>query len=119
MFSGDYMKPKIVFCKNLYVSKSLENKSWFIKWKLRHFAGFLRLYLLVVSDNPNEQLEIMHASLLRQSYYKEHPTVVVGFSKTRREAFELVTQITQKVYSIWNNAELKKYIQQENERIQL
>lgn len=109
------MKPRIHFCKKLYISESLEKKKTYMKWRIRYFSRFLRLFLMVLPEGESEQLEIIHVGFLRQEYYRQHPPLIVGFTRTHKEAVDIVMKLTSKVYELNHNAEIRKFIEQENE----
>ena len=56
------------FIEHLYVSKSIENVNK-VKNKLRRNIGQVLVYITAISENPTEQLDIYHCSILKQKYF--------------------------------------------------
>lgn len=100
----------ITFIKDLYIGKSVYKKRRMIKWKLKHFSSLLSLYVLIIPENENEQLEIMHAGFLRQRYYKQHPPLIAGFSGSYHEAVLMIKDLTDKALEETGSANIRAYI---------
>ncbi len=82
------------FYKNLYVGKSIKNKS-LVKWKLKHGAGQFTVFVISNSEGGDgNQLEIMHCAFLKQKYYLRHPKLIYGIAGSYDEAVELIIRIS-------------------------
>ncbi len=79
-----------------------------MKWKLRHSAGQLRVFVIALSRG-RDQMEIYHCAFLQQKYYKKHPPYVVGIAGGYEEALELLQQMVADVYNKTGNCRLKEY----------
>lgn len=93
----------------LYVGKSVNNPDKLIH-KLKKHSRFLEAYVIILSRNPSDQLEIHKAGFLSQKYYRDNPPCVVGIAGDYDEAVELVRQIAEEVYAAWENCQLKEYL---------
>ena len=103
---GIYME----FYKKLYLGDGTKKHRWKYIWKLKHHAGLLNIYVITLSKNPGELLEIYHSAVLMQEFYKQYPPFVVGIAKGKDEATLLVSEIIQDVYLKTGNYDIKTYL---------
>lgn len=82
-----------------------------IKRKLENKPFFSGVFLITLSRNPCDQLEIYSAKQLTQSYYKKNPPYVIGLAGDYEEAVALVTQMTEECLSSRGDCRLKEYLQ--------
>ena len=68
------------------------------------------MFLISVSRNPYDQLEIYEARQLCQPYYRKYPPYVVGIAGSREEAFALVEQIAAQCLQERGDCRLKEYL---------
>lgn len=80
-----------------------------IKWKLKHNAGQLDIYVIMLATG-NDLLEIMHCAYLQQTYYKKTPPFIVGVAKGYNGALELVEEIVQDTYEQTGDYKVKDFI---------
>ena len=59
------------FIEHLYVSKSIKNVDK-VKSKLKRNVGQIMVYITAISENPTEQLDIYHCSILQQKYFHKN-----------------------------------------------
>ncbi len=97
----------MIFHRNLYVGDYILNIAK-VKWKLKHHAGQLRIFVITLSEG-SDQLEIYHCAFLQQKYYIEHPPCIVGIAGGYREAVELVRRMAFDVYEKTGGCGLKEY----------
>ena len=95
------------FHRELYVGDSIRN-SVLVKWKLKHHAGQLRVFVITLS-NGTDQLEILHCAFLQQKFYKKFPPYIVGIACSYGEALELLCRMAEDVYAKTGNCQLKEY----------
>ena len=101
----------IEYHPNLYLGKGInEKKLDKIKKKLENRPVFSGVFLVSLSRNPYDQLEIYEARQLCQPYYQKHPPYVVGIAKNREEAFALVEEITAECLQARGDCALKEYL---------
>ena len=105
------MRLKIVYHHKLYLSDSIEvEKLEKIKKKLESKPLFSGVFLIAVSRNPSDQLEIYDAKQLAQRYYTEHPPYVIGITQSKEEAVEIVQKIVQECLDARGDCALKEYL---------
>ena len=97
------------FHYNLYVGNSIKHPE-LTKWRLRVAAGQFKVYVIVISDNGSNQLEIFHNALLKQSAYHRKDLLVVGIAGDYSEAVSLVTQITEECVISTGTANIKDFL---------
>lgn len=81
------------FYKNLYIGESIRHAEK-VKWKLKHGAGQLSIYVITNTSIGNDQLEIMHCANLKQPYYKKNPALVYGIAGSYGEAMDIIIKIS-------------------------
>lgn len=98
------------FASRLYVGGGVRDSAK-TRWRLKHNAGQLNLYVIALSGGSN-QLEIFHCAFLQQKFYKSCPPDIVGFAQGYGEALELVKKMVEDVYRITGECEIKNYFRQ-------
>lgn len=93
----------------LYVGKSVNNPDKLLR-RLKKHSRLLHAYVITLSGNPSDQLEIHSAGNLAQRYYQKNPPYVVGIASDYEEAVELVRQIAEEAYAAQGNCRLKDYL---------
>lgn len=95
----------------LYLGDSInEKKLDKILKKLEKKPIFSDIFLIVISRNVSDQLEILDARQLIQTYYKRHPLYVVGIAGSREEAVGLVERLVQDCLKARGDCALKEYL---------
>lgn len=84
--------------KDLYVGESIVHKTNRIKWKIRHNAGQINIYVIALASNEENLLDIIPArELLQKGYPKKH-IFIVGIAKGYDEAVNVAVSIIDEVY---------------------
>lgn len=96
------------FHEKLYVGDTVK-KPEKVKWKLKHNAGQLNIYVIAVAEG-SDQLEFYHCAFLQQKYYRKHPPYIIGIASGRDEAMEIVEQITKECFEATSTCNLKNYL---------
>ena len=105
------MAKKVRYHSKLYLSEGITGKKLDkIKKQLEKKPLFSGVFLISVSANPSDQLEIFEARQLVQSYYEKNPPYVIGMAQSREEAFLLVEQIVQECLRKRGDCALKEYL---------
>jgi len=105
------MTNKLQFHPTLYLGESIsESKLDKIKKRLQKQPLFSNAYLLTVSQNHSDQLDIFAAKQLVQSYYKKYPVYVIGIASDYNEAVELVEKIVQQCLQARGDCALKEFL---------
>ncbi len=81
------------YSKSLYLTDNTEKNLKKIKLKLRLGAGMAGLYVIMLSDNPADMFEIMHASMFKIRRIRHADHMVIGLAESRRKAYALVRDI--------------------------
>ena len=105
------MGKKLDYHRKIYLGDGIsESKLDKIKKKLAEKPLFCSAYLIVLSRNPSDQLEIISAKQLVQSYYEKYPVYVIGIASDYDEAVAIVEQIVQECLQIRGDCALKEYL---------
>lgn len=97
------------FYPRLYVGKNVKNPNE-LKAKLKKHAKLSDAYVITLSKNEYDQLEIHKAGYLSQKYYRLNPPYVIGLAADYDEAVEIVQQIAEESYAAQGNCKLKEYL---------
>lgn len=105
------MSVALTYHPKLYLGDSIREKKLgkLIK-KLEKKPFFSGVFLIAVSRNASDQLEILDARQLVQSYYQSHSLYVVGIAGNRDEAVELVERLAQECLKERGDCALKEYL---------
>ncbi|WP_461812058.1 hypothetical protein [Faecalimonas sp.] len=98
------------FYKNIYVGDSLKTRKEKVIDKLKNGEVQFSCYLIVLCDNPVEQLECYDSILLLQKKWMPEPLLVVGIASSYVETLELIKRIAEDTYLRYGEANLRKYI---------
>lgn len=99
------------FSPNLYLGESIRSEKLdTIKKKLLTKPLLANVTLLVLSENPSDQVEILGCAQLTQDIFGRYPLSVVGIAGNRDEALDLVTRITRECLSKRGDCSLKEFL---------
>lgn len=102
----------ITYSDKLYVSNSIkEKKIPAIKLGINQGRGRLKLYLLTLSNNNSDQLDIIHNSMLKQRLYRKLDLKVVGLANSYDEATGLVIDILNETIDNTGTCNIKEYLE--------
>ncbi|MBE5883422.1 MAG: hypothetical protein E7291_03200 [Lachnospiraceae bacterium] len=105
------MVKKITFHDRLYLGESItEMKLDKLKKKLEKKPLLANVYLIVPAINPHDQLEILDAKQLIQTFYRETVFLVIGIAANYEEALLLVEQIVQECLEERGDCRLREYL---------
>ncbi|MBQ6735050.1 MAG: hypothetical protein IJR00_09090 [Lachnospiraceae bacterium] len=102
------MKTCCILQPHLYVSENLRNAAY-TKWRLKR-GGFPNVYLITEAPGMPGQLAMLHARMLQQAYYAEHPLRVYGIAKNKEDARQLLLRISDDAIAAGKAGELMKYL---------
>lgn len=101
----------IIYHHDLRLGEGLSNKDISeIKEKLRLNPIEANLFLITISSNSDEQLDIYDAKYLVQKYYQKNPPYVIGITKEKGHAFSIVEELMQECVEKRSDANLKAYL---------
>ena len=98
------------FDDNLYISDMIRDPA-LVKWKLRHGAGLVSVYLIASAQNGIDQLDLFNSRVLHQKYYRDNPVHVFGIAGSRRDAIKLVIKISEEASQCSMDGDLVGYLQ--------
>ncbi len=99
------------YYRNLYVDEKLsERKKDRILSGLNDGVYRPAAYLIVLPNRPEDQLEIIETSQLRQKQYPEKDFFVVGIAKDQGDAIKMVAEIVEEVYNETGETDVRSYI---------
>lgn len=102
----------ISYSNKIYVGDSIkEKKIPSLKFKIKQGRGFLKLYLIVLSNNNSDQLDIIHNSMLKQRLYRKLDLRIVGFANSYEEATKIVLRILDETMEATGTCDIKKYLE--------
>ena len=102
------------FIEHLYVSKSIKNVDKVIS-KLRRNVGQIMVYIISISENSTEQLDIYHCSIMQQKYFhKDNNFTIVAITKTHEEAVDFVKYLVEDCMKVRDDCKLKEYLLSES-----
>ena len=97
--------------KILYADDKTEKKIKQIKWRLNHGAGAFQVYLITLSTESKMQLDIFHASLLKQPAFRRRVPLIVGVASDEVSAKQMTVRIVQDVYDRTGHANIREYFE--------
>jgi len=105
------MTGKLQYHHRLYLGESIsESKLDKIKKRLKKHPLLSNVYLITVSRNPVDQLDIFAAKQLVQNYYSKYPVCVIGIASNYDEALEVVETIVRECLEARGDCALKEYL---------
>jgi hypothetical protein len=99
--------------RKLYIGETARKKRYQIVWKVKHRAGMLGVYLITLSSNEENLLDIFDSSILLQPYYKKEDIFIVGIACGYDEAIEIVTRIIDELYRETGDFKIRQYLTNE------
>lgn len=102
----------MIWYKYLYTDESISHKKEKIKWKIRHNAGMIDMYVITLPNKDNALLEIISTIELMQKHYPKKDMFVVGIAKGYETATQLACEIVMEVYNNTGAFLVREYLQQ-------
>lgn len=97
--------------KELYVGNDLKKHKNKILKKIKNKKLQSNIYIIVMSDSQNNQLEFYDSLFAVQGIYSLENVLVVGIAKGYEGAITLVTKIIGDIYIQTNDVNIRSYIQ--------
>lgn len=105
------MAVKLDYLPDLYLGEGIDGKKLDkIKKKLEDKPLLSGVFVIAISRNPSDQLEIYSARQLAQKYYAEYPPYVVGIAADYGEAVKMVEQMARECMEERGDCALKEYL---------
>lgn len=95
----------------LYLGESVKEHADDIRWKINHNVGQKNVYVISLSVNPQNLLDITPAwELIQHSYPYKKSMSIVGLAKGREEAVDVVVRIIEETYLQKGNVDVRDYL---------
>lgn len=106
----------MIWYDDLYVGESIIHKKNKIKWKIRHNAGQLNIYVIALASNEKNLLDIIPSRELLQKGYPQKNLSIVGLAKGYDEAINVAVSIVDEVYRQTGTFALRAYLSQKRRK---
>ena len=83
----------MLFHNKLYVDQEVSKQKNKIIKKLKHNKETFGVYVITLSMNPEDELDIYPSYVLRQKEYIDREIIVVGIASDQDKAMELLTDM--------------------------
>ena len=101
---------------DLYVGESIVHKTNKIKWKIRHNAGQINIYVITLASSEKNLLDIIPSHELLQKGYPKKQLYVSGLPKGYDEAVEVAASVIDEVYRQTGAFEVASYLREKRRR---
>lgn len=100
----------MVWYKNLYAGRLISSRKDSVINAIDHGNYPPQVYVVIVPESGNSQLEIMPALEFRHSWIKEHCLMIVGLAFGKTEAESLVERLAGDVYADRKDANIRAWL---------
>lgn len=100
----------MTFFQNLYLGENISPKFEQVMKKLNNGKPVMDLYLITISEHPDNMLEIIPQRELLQKCYPKYEQKVVGLAKGKKEALSVVKTIVSETYKTTGSADVRAYL---------
>ena len=105
------MQKMLTFSEHLYLGDGIQKQNMDkLKEKLMNSPIFTKVFLITISTNPSEMLDILESKYLTFPYYNSHPLHVVGIANSNKEAIGLTQMIVQDCLDKRGDVDLKSFL---------
>lgn len=94
--------------KDFYVGEGLKNPDK-LKKKIEDGKLTFGIYLITLSDNPDNLLEIIPAAMLLQKTCYELCPEIIGMARGKDDAIDMVADIVMEIYRATGAFQVKEY----------
>jgi len=104
----------VTYSERLYTNGEIsQRKLNRIKRNIRQGRGRFNLYLISLSNNKYDQLDIIHNSMFKQKLYRKFDIRVVGLASSLEEAKELVLNILNDTIEETGTVDMKSFLEKD------
>ena len=100
----------IKWMEGLYLGDGAERQEQKIRKDMEQGKLRWHVYVLMLSTNPKNQLDILPSAFLRQSYYQRQELWVAGLALGREEALEVLQRIASDAVRETGKADLRAFL---------
>lgn len=95
--------------QEFYAGESIAGKKEKVKRKILRDAGMMNIYIIALSSNPENLLDIIPSWELMQNCYPKSELLVVGVDRGYENAIELASVIIMDVYQETGTFQVRDY----------
>ena len=95
--------------QEFYAGESIAGKKEKVKQKILRNAGMVNIYVITLSSNPENLLDIIPSWELMQNCYPKSELLVVGVDRGYENAIELASVIIMDVYQETGTFQIRDY----------
>ncbi len=88
----------IRYIDDLYLTEKTKRELGRIKRKLFLGTGMIKLYIIMLSDNPSDVFEIVPAAMFKYRKYRHMDHTVIGMAESRRKAYDIIGTLIREHY---------------------
>lgn len=103
----------MVWYKDLYVGRMIASRKDSVIRAIDSGQYPSGVFVILVPDSGNSQLEIMAARELRHTYVREHCMMIVGLGLGRTEAQVMLETIARDVYADRGDVDIRAWLSEE------
>ena len=101
----------VAYSDNLYLGEGINIKKLNrIKRNIRQGRGRFDLYIISLSNNQYDQLDIFHNALFKQKSYRKFDIRIVGLASSYDEALAVVQKILDDTIAVTGKANMKQFL---------
>ncbi|MDD7741051.1 MAG: hypothetical protein PUJ62_13505 [Lachnospiraceae bacterium] len=100
--------------KNLYVGDTAQKKQKKLIYRIEHGKFTPDVWLITLSTNEQNHLDILPAASLKQPYVKEHLPMIVGLAVSYEESLCVVEHIVKEVYRETGDTKIREWLLSHN-----
>lgn len=105
-------KRKIAFSPKLYFGEGMSaNDLEALRDKIMNYPLLSNVFLLILSENDSDQIDLISSKYLAQRFYGVHPIKVVGIANDREDAVSLVLKMTEDCFTFRKDCMLKEFLE--------
>ena len=97
------------FYSPLFISEKIKDKEVLLKKKITQQEVLFHIYVIVVPENSENQLEIFHVGMNEQLLFSLDKSLIIGIANGYQESILLAEKITKLVYNETGTANIKDY----------
>ena len=98
------------FMGSLYVGDNLASTEYKIVEKVHKCKVVPNLYLIVLSENPDNMLDIILEKEVMQKHYPKDELKVIGIANGKKEAIQLVQRIVEESLCETGSADVRGFL---------
>lgn len=101
----------MVWYDDLFVGESISSgRKKRVMRKVKRRSIFNAAYLLTLSANQQDLIDIIHTRVVRQRYYPRKNLVVIGLAGSYEEALTLAAEILVCLYTVQGDFKLREFL---------